>query len=312
MKKILQFLLLLLTCTSGVQAQWWSGGAQSFDGNFTPHTYQLEYYITDPVNNCWQVGPPIKNIFNAAPSAPNAIVTDTWDPYPTNSNSAFVIKLPDTLNSHFRMALRWIQKLDLEYKRDFGIVEISIDSGQTWENVFTSNKVVNFFGYNAQNVDTMINGMRGFTGIDHIGSSLWLCYNPIAPNNIPIRNLQVRFTLHSDAEASGQDGWMLDNFELSPTVVHILQKEEGKGQSMYVSPVPADESLYITAPSIPEKRNIDLLIIRNAEGKEMFRGQHLPPYYHLFTNDYPEGVYTISMESGSYNETRVISVVHQR
>jgi hypothetical protein len=309
-------ILLFSVFLPKVQAQWWTHGAQNFDGNLPTNTLPIEYYIVNPSTNCWQVGQPIKTHFTSAPSAPNALVTDTWNPYPTNTHSEFLVLYPDSFDflsfPPSVWAFRWMQFLDMEDKKDFGMVHFTIDSGQTWENAFTSPKIYNFFGYNNQNIDTLPNGELGFTGIDTVGNSIWLCFRWSTFPLDSIKYLQFRFTFVSDSVDTGQDGWMIDNFELTPSVVHTLQKFEGQGLSMDVSPVPADDALYIKAPSLPELRDIDLLIIRNVEGKEMFRGEHLPPYYRIITREYPDGVYTISMQSGKYNETRVISVQHQR
>jgi hypothetical protein len=306
----------MLVFLPDVHAQWGTPAAENFDGNIPQNTLQLQYFIVNPTSNCWQVGQPIKNHFTAAPSAPNALVTDTWNTYPMNTHSEFIIYHPDTLvvASQFAnvWAYRWTQFLDMEDKKDFGLVHFTIDSGRTWENLFTSPKIYNFFGYNNQNVDTLPNGELGFTGVDTVGSSIWLCY---WWTNFPfdsIDQLQLRFTFISDSIDTEQDGWMIDNFQLTPTYIHTLQKFEGQGIAMDISPVPADDALYIKAPSLPQLRDIDLLIIRNVEGKEMFRGEQLPPYYRIITRDYPDGIYTVSMQSGAYQETKAITIQHNR
>jgi len=43
--------------------------------------------IDTQANNIWQVGKPAKSQFNSAYSIPNAIVTDTLHPYPSNITS---------------------------------------------------------------------------------------------------------------------------------------------------------------------------------------------------------------------------------
>jgi hypothetical protein len=200
----------------------------------------------------------------------------------------------------------------MEDKKDFGMVHFTIDSRLTWENAFTSSKMYNFFGFNHQNVDTLPNGEVGFRGVDIIGLGIWLCFwRGLLPIDT-FKHFKLRFTFISDSMDTGQVGWKKDNFELFPTYIHTLQKSEGQGKAMDVTPVPADDALYIKAPSIPEKRDIDLRIIRNIEGKEMFRGEHLPPYYRIITRDYPAGVYTVSMHSSTYQETKSISIQYKR
>jgi hypothetical protein len=88
--------------------------------------------VTYP-ENLWQIGPPQKPGFDLVISQPNAIVTDTLNPYPANSVSSFTIMNQVSLGFYydlvFLLGYYFVQSDSLN---DFGTLEFSPDNGATW------------------------------------------------------------------------------------------------------------------------------------------------------------------------------------
>ena len=64
----------------------------NFENNYSFISYSPQ------LNNVWQVGPTIKPFFGSSNSLPNAIMTDTINPYPINITSSFIIRLHQDVN----------------------------------------------------------------------------------------------------------------------------------------------------------------------------------------------------------------------
>lgn len=82
-------------------------------------------------NNIWQIGVPQKTVFNQANSSPNVIITDTINNYPINDTSSFTVRYK-SFNCAGVFGKYYV---DSDSLNDFGLIEISIDSGQTWINI---------------------------------------------------------------------------------------------------------------------------------------------------------------------------------
>jgi hypothetical protein len=90
MKNLLLALGMIVTITSTSFGQLFDDWYDlDFDSPFG-----LQHLTIDTVsnpNNIWQIGKPQKIIFINAHSAPNVLVTDTINSYPTNDTSIFYI-----------------------------------------------------------------------------------------------------------------------------------------------------------------------------------------------------------------------------
>jgi hypothetical protein len=82
-------------------------------------------------DNIWQIGSPQKVLFNQANSQPNVIITDTINNYPINDTSSFIVRY----NSFNCPIVFGKYSVDTDSLNDFGMIEISLDTGQTWINV---------------------------------------------------------------------------------------------------------------------------------------------------------------------------------
>jgi len=221
MKKTTLFFFAIMLCL-GLSAQL--NKNQSFDG---PQPNSFSVTLVPSANNVWQIGKPQKTFFNAAKSAPRVIVTDTINSYPTNNVSRFMFGVPTFTNGYsYFYALRWVQKLDLDTGLDGGIVEISSDQ-VNWQNAHNNSNVYQFYGFKPANKDTLPSGEFAFSGRDTTWRDIWLCVKStiVSQND----TLYFRFSLKSDGIQTNKEGWMIDNFMYSTTILHPVKETSELG-----------------------------------------------------------------------------------
>jgi hypothetical protein len=131
MKKSLAFLLICLTSSIAFSQTWGDDYCIVFNGQ-----ENLDHLFIDTLNypgNIWQIGHPDKTVFQNAYSNPDAIVTDTVNPYPVNDTSVFIIKDiasqgtidgMEVFNCHYYV--------NSDTLNDYGRIEFSADMGTTW------------------------------------------------------------------------------------------------------------------------------------------------------------------------------------
>ncbi len=192
--------------------------SQFFDGipmNSLPVT------IGSGTNNIWQIGQPQKTLFSSASSTPNVIITRTTNPYPVGNTSSFtVFALPAQMNTPY--VLQWKQKLDMDAKKDGGIIEFSNNSGTTWQNAHNNLNTYQFYGFQPANKDTINANVYCFSGRDTTWRDIWLCVKPaFATQN---DTLLFRFTFKSDSTDNQKEGWMIDNFTAHQTILHPVKE----------------------------------------------------------------------------------------
>ncbi|MEQ8358420.1 MAG: hypothetical protein RH860_02960 [Cytophagales bacterium] len=193
------FFLILALVSNSINAQFYQ---QYFDGANTDPATSIIINL-DSSNGIWQIGVPGKTILNSPGSTPNALMTDTINPYPPLNSSQFSFTVGTSWIWGI-VAYQWTQLIDFENGVDGGIVEFSTDSLKTWENAFTSPYVYNFFGYDSQNVDTLSNGEIGFTGTDSLMRNIWLCLDA---SWLSFQDsVSFRFRLVSDSVDNGNEG----------------------------------------------------------------------------------------------------------
>ncbi|HYG51598.1 MAG TPA: T9SS type A sorting domain-containing protein [Flavobacteriales bacterium] len=161
---------------------------------------------------CWMIGEPGKSILDSAFSLPNAIITDTLNPYAVNCNSAFTLKL----DGYYCYQLDFKLKYDSELCKDGLVLEIKQDTGSAWINI-CDNPNYNypaggFYYVNGLPIaDTcnLYNGETGITGTgnQHISMSIysWVAIRGGWPD------WEFRFRFVSDSVDTGQDGFMVDD-----------------------------------------------------------------------------------------------------
>jgi hypothetical protein len=188
----------------------WGYGFTNFED--TSNLYRIEI-DTSLSNNIWQIGSPHKSVFITSYSLPNAIVTDTLNPYPVNNNSIFYYRTSGDFNTDAHDAtLEFWYKMDSDTLNDFGKVEISIDTGSTWYNLATGSWVVYDSTLNVVSTSWYSNDSIVFTGRTN-GWYLFTC-DAFLPEMI-MDSIIYRFTFHSSGFSTSRDGWMIDDIQFN-------------------------------------------------------------------------------------------------
>lgn len=296
--KLTPVLIALLFSFSGYSQNFLT---QYFDGEDTTASSAILIHMDTSSSNVWQVGMPQKTIFHRAATLPNALVTDTVDPYPPNNVSRFQFGVSTDLLPLGILALQWMQKLDLDSSRDGGIIEFSLDSGETWQNVFNNPYVYNFYGFDLANADTLENGEYAFSGRDTAWKNIWLCFDTywlISQSS----SIQIRFTLQSDSVDDNREGWMIDNLLANITGVHTIS-EKKKERYMTISPNPTKGRINITSEKLDKHHIIETMQLVDMEGKIVQEWKDSPTKFYIDIGHHPAGIYYLNVTTNIKSET---------
>lgn len=275
---------------------------QGFDGPDTMACCAIFIDLDTSASNIWQIGKPNKAIFDGAFTIPNVIVTDTINFYPIDNSSSFTFTISDLTEYTFGgiLALQWTQKLDLDENLDGGFVHYSIDGGDSWVNTFNDPYVYNFYGYDEDNKDTLIDGRVAFSGTDTNWRDIWLCFD-ISWLTLT-DSIQFKFTLESDSIDNNREGWMIDNFFVHPTWFHTIDENE---QANYIDvfPNPTNGILNIRAKKSTDFHIIESIQISDDQGNLVKEYGLSPTYFHIDLSDLPAGVYLVKIQTNIKTET---------
>lgn len=177
----------------------------NFDGDWTGIGYQeliCEFDTTHGIN-IWQIGQPQKTIFSQAYSIPNALMTDTINPYPINDTSIIVVKVPVYSHDWGAHTIMFYYKLNTDSLGDYGKLEVSGDNGNTFINVLTQWNDYGFW-WNGDIVEN-------FTG--NIDDWKWfsICISGLLDSFPSADTIQYRFSFISDGNQTSKDGWIIDD-----------------------------------------------------------------------------------------------------
>lgn len=281
--------------------------SQYFDGADTIPGNAIFIQMDTSSSNVWQIGPPQKIIFNSAATVPNVIVTDTLKSYPHNNVSRFSFGLNTDFWEWGIFALQWMQKLDMDSDYDGGIVEVSVDTGNTWQNVFNNPFVYNLFGFLPANKDTLQNGEYAFSGTDTTWRDMWLCFDGSWLSQTD--SILFRFTLKSDSADNEKEGWMIDNLMAHITFVHTIDKEEQE-EYLSVLPNPTRGNVEIQARKTNGFHLIEHMELLDAAGKVVQRFGPSPTRFSLDIGHHPSGIYFLRITTNLRKET--VKLILQR
>ncbi|MCB0791030.1 MAG: hypothetical protein KDB97_04645 [Flavobacteriales bacterium] len=257
---------VLLTGHLALNAQFQE---QDFDGT---QSYPLPYMIDTTAGNIWQVGMPQKPLFNAARSAPNAIVTDTLAAYPPTNTSSFIVK--SDLAGYWGWSvffLRFYHAFDTDTLQEGGYVEVSWDNGASWTNIFSDWMMpLNIENYYADDwtpiiADTLSNGQIGYSGRSGslTGGLRWVyssfCWETIG---YPLADsVFVRFSFFSDSIPEARDGWMIDNITVEAYIAHPVSAFTRMDDFIVVAPNPVQDQLNIVYDVDQDRTPVHLELI---------------------------------------------------
>lgn len=242
----------------------------------------------------WQLGTTTKSFFDTAAG----IMTDTSQFYPVNSNDGFVVKMRRKDHTIFS----FVHKYQTTAGKDGGIVEVSVDSGLTWNNIIGScyDHVIGGFKYENMysNLDTIIGHIPAFTGT----SSGWDTTYIQVWNALPVRvtgscptlpdTIYFRFRFISDSVADNLDGWLLGGFR-AENHIYPGAVNEIKQDVLAVAPNPSASGVF-TFPAL-EQKNKYRITITDVQGRTI-KDQ---PYSTTFDiSDYPAGLYFYKVSNG--------------
>ena len=203
---ILAVILVLLL--SNVMAQYFIVYADTIDFE-EPCNY---LFIDSSATNLWQMGIPGKTILDSAYSEPYAIITDKVNYYPPNNHSNFVLKLdPGIVGFISTIDISFWHKFDTDSMNDYGVVEVSYDTGNVWKVLRTDTTYINFIFFNRNGSDTATHLATG-------QSNGWLIdtytfYSYLSSSERP-ENIWLRFSFYSDDIQDNREGWMIDDIRI--------------------------------------------------------------------------------------------------
>jgi hypothetical protein len=233
-------------------------------------------------NNIWQIAEPGKLFFNIAHSPTHVIITDSINPYPTNDTSSFII-------THVRdggwggntlLLLDFWFKMDSDTLNDYGIIELSIDKGQTWYNVLTSDTLlfINWF----EPKPSLTGFIPAWT---HFSADLSSITYSLGYSD----TLLFKFTFISDNIQTTKEGWMIDDFRFEDYWEGI--QELRNDHLITISPNPVSDLLQIDRKSNADKESIEVMDLtgrkmmsvktfkeRNIDVKQLTPGLYLLKY----------------------------------
>lgn len=224
MKKNILICFLLLILKVGIAQNMIIGGDSS-----TIENNSSFIHIDTSSGNDWQIGLSQKMFFGTAYSTPYAIMTDTLLPYTVNNSSTFIVEFTDSYLQLGDAYIGFWHKYETDSLKDGGYVEISVDSGASWQNVSTCWSAgmiipnqINFYS----NSDTILGNIPAFTGTknnwEYSAIKLqWLIPvlmpHPSDDNTRGIYDcykVMFRFVFKSDNIQTNKAGWIIDDIAL--------------------------------------------------------------------------------------------------
>ncbi|MFP4664978.1 MAG: T9SS type A sorting domain-containing protein [Bacteroidales bacterium] len=171
--------------------------------------YSMDEAVILDSSSTWQIGIPDKTVFDSAFSPVHAILTDTTNPYPVNDTSSFIIRhlrpiWPGAGNESLQ--LNFMYRMNTDSLTDYGLVEASIDNGETWINLIDEADTYGFYWLTGQ--EPVLTGNTD--GWQTFGLELSSLTYELGLSD----TLLYRFTFISDGIQTNKDGWMIDNFDL--------------------------------------------------------------------------------------------------
>jgi hypothetical protein len=284
MKKIL-ILIILLVYFFSVNSQTHRCGIYTHMVNFEDTANIHRYIILDTNNsNIWSIGKPDKLKFDSAYSPKNAIMTNTKESYPPNTNSSFKIQfLSDFLggsNYCDRLYVEGYFKIDSDTLIDYGIIETRDMIGHPWREV-----TCYFDGITQKAV---------FSGNL---SDKWHYFSfDVNPEVMDYSHgndttFLIRFTFISDSIDTHKAGWILDNLSMNNETPGGINDIVHNNDLFSISPNPVNQNDNFTI-SI---KKIDVESIKIYDSQGNLHNQIIKPRNSVTLNTYQflKGIYLI-------------------
>jgi hypothetical protein len=281
MKKLLFFFTLVISFSANAQWYW----QESFEAPNDLYRGKFFRDTNSNHNNIWQIGHPNKTVFTAAYSNPNALVTDTLHPYPTNDTSVVIVKHQKRVSNIFTVDFWYrLDKDSLETAR----VEVSGDTGHHWVDIMKDDTTYDiFWALPKPNLSAVTSN-----GWVHIAFDMtdWSHNMGTYPSHITADTFLIRFTFASDNVQTNKDGWMIDNFSVEDYIHEGGISSKYKENLLHLYPNPSGGTFYMSVPAGEEAQN---LAIYAMDGSKKMELPHVPASGKIETG-LPVGVYFVS------------------
>lgn len=221
--------------------------------NFEDRDTSNYFYFDSTQINIWQIGKPMKTVFDSARSAPLALLTDTLNTYPVNNQSSYEFVI---FGDAVTEIVFW-HRFELDSLYDGGKIDVSSDGGVTWTNVVSdtvNDLVLNNF-YATTDTIKALNNEPGFTGTQGWTQS-------IITRRYGMNFLRFRFTFASDSIDNSKDGWLIDDFGFLWTVLGI--EKTNPSAVIHIYPNPFTEGFTVAVHSNGE--TIELVRVYSIHG----------------------------------------------
>jgi hypothetical protein len=228
--KNLLFVFIFSLLLSTVAAQSTDNYIITFDTSTNLNFLTIDT-LSNP-DNIWQIGPPDKAEFTQPYSVPNVLVTDTASPYPANSTSSFTLySIMTGLGVHEYMGVAGAYWVNTDTLDDFGTIEVSFDSGNTWIDIFTDPVYSQYVSWDW--------GMPSFTGNSNgwqsFFANIYLLFYQF--NVQPGDTVMYKFTFTSDGNPSNKDGLMFDDLlSINGTLLGVPEMNQPSEPEIFPNP----------------------------------------------------------------------------
>lgn len=280
------------------------------------------YLVDLDTSNTWVKGFPQKSFFGDAHTFPNAIMTDSVNPYPINNNDFIQFDIPIVDEIFWsNVYVEFWHKFQFDTLNDGGYFMVSFDEspyyskeqieyGDLPENYL---QWIDFCGTYYEYGDLFADSINGFTGAitDWSYTRILFVFNtPVKIGDISLRSsdyatdtIHLRFYILSDSIEGGEAGWILDDFLYGTSDLggNIHQSELNLQIKTYPNPVSNEVNILIQG-LVKTKINIDLHDINGRKVKSfdnIFTDEG--GYTKLDITDIPSGIWIIKIASENEN-----------
>jgi len=279
----------------------------TFASNDSLHNYRG--YIIDTSRNdstntaLWEIGNTSKYFFSDTDTV-RGIMTDTINEYPVNANSWFTIKLFQQTG----VIVSFWHKYQTSAGHDGGIVEFSLDTGLTWQNMLGDCNVDSSFG-NLPGVltanfygvyDTLLSGEQAFSGTSNGWIKSQFQFMPPPPEKLSggqqscfLHNIIVRFRFKSDSIPDTLDGWIIGRINIEQDT-YLGSVAKVKKSFLNIYPNPSFDASF-DFPFLASEQNYRIEII-NAMGARVL---NLPYTHNINLRTFAKGLYFYKVSDGT-------------
>lgn len=285
---LLSTLLLLITATCFGQL-----AEEASNLNFdTAFQIQVKIDTVSYPNNIWQIGTPQKTLFTSASSFPNAIVTDTINPYPVNDTSVFVLRKEILVfKAYVDVYIYGKYFVNSDTLTDYGKIEFSRDNGISWIDPLNDDpSLVDcscWWDYSKPTLTGNSNGWRDFS----------IIINGQQDISGAIDTILYRFTFISDGVQTNKDGLMFDDFYFENRGVGIEEIQNDQLISVY--PNPANDHLSLKSYRFSDSAAIQII---NYQGQLVYEDPHFRDNF-IDIRDLANGLYLLR-----YSDTKTFAI----